>query len=49
MLVPLKVKGIDALTYESGEFVLTTIYIPDVDKKCCEVYTSINCELYLVD
>ena len=49
MSMSLKVKGIGVLKHESGDFGFTTIYIPDIDKKSREVYTSISYELYLVN
>lgn len=49
MPVLLKVRGIGTSKYESGDFAWMTIYIPGIDEKDCEVYTSNRCELYLVD
>lgn len=49
MPVSLKVKGIGASKYKSGEFALTIIYIPGLDKEGSEFYISISCELHLVD
>lgn len=49
MPIPLKVKGIGALKHESGHFAFSTIYIPGIDKKGCEVYASISCKLHLID
>lgn len=49
MPVSLKLKGIGASKYELGDFALTTIYIPGIDKKGHEVYASISYKLYLVD
>ncbi len=45
--VLLKVRGIGASRHKSGEFALTTIYIPGVDKTGREVYASISCKLHL--
>ncbi len=49
MPVSLKVRGIGASKHESGQFALTTLYIPSTDEKGREVYASITCELHLVD
>ncbi len=47
--VPLKVRDIGASRHESWQFALRTLYIPGTDQKGRKVYTSITCELYLVD
>lgn len=49
MPVPLKVKGIGASRYKLREFALTTFYMLGLDKGGSEVYTCVQCELYLVD
>lgn len=49
MPVSLKVRGIGDSKHKSGDFALASIYIPGIDKKSREVYTSISCELHLVD
>lgn len=49
MPVPLKVRGISASKHKSGDFALTTIYIPGIDEKSREIYICISCELHLVD
>ena len=49
MPVPLKVKDINASKHKLRDFALTPIYIRDISKKCHIVYTSISCELHLVD
>ena len=49
MPVSLKVKGIGAFRHESGEFALTTLYMPDLDREGSEVYPCVHCELHLVD
>ena len=49
MLVLLKIRDIDASKQKAGNFALTTIYLPSIDKKSREVYVSINCKLHLVD
>lgn len=49
MLVPLKVKSISASNYKSGDFALTTIYMLSNEEQSCEIYASINGNLYLID
>lgn len=49
MPVFFNVRSIGALKHKSRDFILTTIYIPGIDKKCREVYAAISCELHLVD
>lgn len=49
MPVSLEVRGIGAFKHKLGHFTLTTFYIPSTNKKGCEVYASITCELYLVE
>lgn len=47
--IPLKVRGIGASKHGSGDFALMTIYIPGFDGNGREVYTSIICELHLIN
>lgn len=47
MPVPLKIKGIGTLQYNSKKFALTTINIYGIDKKGRRVYVSISCKLHL--
>lgn len=49
MPVLLKVRGVGASKYESGDFALLTIYISGIDKKGREACISITCKLQLVD
>ena len=49
MPVPLKVRGIDASRYKWGEFALTALYMPGLDREGSEVYAFVQCELHLVD
>lgn len=49
MPVPLKIRGIGASKHESGQFVLTMLYIPGTDEIGREVYTSITCKLHLIN
>lgn len=47
--VSLKVRGISASQYKSGEFALAAIYISDLDQNHSKVYVCIICDLYLVE
>lgn len=47
--MPLKVRSIGVPKHKSKEFILTIIYIAGIDKKSCEIYTSINYELHLIN
>lgn len=49
MPVSLKVRGISNSKHKSRDFALASTYIPGIDKKSHEVYTSISCELYLIN
>lgn len=49
MTVFLNVRDIGTSKRKSGDFALTTIYIPNIDKKGHKVYASISYELHLVD
>lgn len=49
MLVPLKVKGINASKHKLRDFILTALYISSLNQKDSEVYAYIKCELHLVE
>lgn len=49
MPVSLNVRGIGVFKHKLSNFALTTVYIPGLDRNGREVYTSITCELHLVD
>lgn len=49
MLVPLKVKGINASKHKLRDFILIALYISSLNQKSLEVYAYIKCELHLVE
>lgn len=49
MPISLKIKGISALGHKSKNFLLTTIYILDINKRVRKVYISISFKLYLIN
>lgn len=46
MPVLLQIRSIGASKHELGEFLLTIVFILDIDKKGYEVYASIGCKVY---
>ena len=49
MSTPLNVRGIGTSKYESAQFATISLYFPGEDQAGQRVYTSIKCELHLVD
>ncbi len=49
MSTPLKVRGIGASKYESGEFAALSLYFPEKNNAGQQVYASLTCEIHLVE
>ncbi len=49
MSTSLRVRGIGSSKHESGEYAVLFLYFPGKDNAGEQVYTSLNCEIHLVE